>query len=318
MDSRQMKTDTIFKRAFNDALDLLAEIESGKELPTENELATRLEISRTTVRKVLAAFKEKGLISANLPRIKLRGSAGHKDRFPDAETVSISAQVEKSFMLWISRDDPRPGTLINELELARKFGIATTIIREFLNRFQRFGLIEKRRNAGWVFNGFTTSFALELFEIRELYELRAAKSFAGLPTTSSAWHELSAIRDAHVHLLGDMDLRYQDFSELDSRFHRLITSASPNRFIDSFYDIITLVFHYHYQWKKHDERQRNEVAIREHLAYIDALFQRDTEKIENACRIHLESARATLLRSIADDDKRPSPRVPRGKANRRA
>ncbi|CAN7383354.1 FCD domain-containing protein [Rhizobium sp. LjRoot254] len=306
-----MKPDTIFKRAFNDALDLLAGIDVGRELPTENELALRLEISRTTVRKVLAAFKDKGLISPSLPRIKLRASAGRKDRYPDAETVSISAQVEKSFMLWISKDDPRPGTLINELELARKFGIATTIIREFLNRFQRFGLIEKRRNAGWVFNGFTTSFALELFEIRELYELRAAKSFAELPTTSNAWHELSSIRDAHVQLLEDIDLRYQDFSELDSRFHRLITSASPNRFIDSFYDIITLVFHYHYQWKKHDERQRNEVAVREHLAYIDALLCRDKKAIEKACRLHLGSARATLLRSTADDDSRLTPGIPR-------
>ena len=55
----------------------------------------------------------------------------------------------------------------------------------------------------------------------------------------------------------------------------MINSAAPNRFIDGFYDIITLIFHYHYQWNKRDERQRNEVAIREHLTYIDALLGRD-------------------------------------------
>jgi DNA-binding GntR family transcriptional regulator len=66
-----MKTDTTYKKAFNDALDLLARVDPGQHLPTENELAVQLEISRTTVRKVLNAFRERRLISAGLPRIKL-------------------------------------------------------------------------------------------------------------------------------------------------------------------------------------------------------------------------------------------------------
>ncbi|MEF0941925.1 GntR family transcriptional regulator [Rhizobium sp. BR 362] len=295
-----MKTDTIYKKAFNHALDLLEQVETGVELPTENQLAVQLEISRTTVRKVLRAFIARGLISAGLPKIKLHSTAAAWERYPDAETVQISAQVEKSFMEWILRDDPRPGTLINELELARKFGIATTIIREFLNRFQRFGLIEKRNNAGWIFRGFTKDFALELFEVREMYELRSAKFFAELQDSSPIWGDLGALRIAHVELLADIDRRFHDFSELDSRFHRLVSSASPNRFVDSFSDVISLVFHYHYQWRKHDERQRNEIAIHEHLAYIDALISRDINAIEAACRAHLRSARATLLRSTQD------------------
>ena len=93
-------------------------------------------------------------------------------------------------------------------------------------------------------------------------------------------------------LLAEIEQRFHDFSDLDSRFHRLINAAAPNRFIDGFYDIITLIFHYHYQWNKQDERQRNEVAIREHLAYIDALHSRDAASVERACRAHLTSARS--------------------------
>ncbi len=152
-----------------------------------------------------------------------------------------------------------------------KFGVATTGIREFLNRFQRHGLIEKRPNAGWVFKGFTTSFALELFEIREMFELRSARAFAALPADVAALASAGeALREEHLRSSRDR-WRYHDFSDLDSRFHRLVNTASPNRFIDGFFDLITLIFHYHYQWNKRDERQRNEVAIREHLAYIDAL-----------------------------------------------
>ena len=68
-----------------------------------------------------------------------------------------------------------------------------------------------------------------------------------------------------MDLLDEIEVRYHDFSDLDSRFHRLINSAVPNRFIDGFYDIITVIFHYHYQWNKKDERHRNEIAIVEHL-----------------------------------------------------
>ena len=122
-----------------------------------------------------------------------------------------------------------------------------------------------------MFKGFTADFALELFEIREMFELRSARAFAALPDDFAAMGAARALREEHLALLAEIEERYHDFSDLDSRFHRLINSAAPNRFIDGFYDIITLIFHYHYQWNKQDERQRNEVAIREHLTYIEAL-----------------------------------------------
>lgn len=294
-----MKSDTVFKRAFNDTLNLMAGLAPGAALPSENALGRQLGVSRTTVRKVLAELVERGSLrpARNNGTLNVVGKA--TKRFPDAETVPMSEVVERQFMEWMLRDNARPGMIINEVELARQFGVATTSIREFLNRFQRFGLIEKRPNAGWLFKGFTTSFALELFEIREMFELRSAKAFGALPETSPLWRQLEALQKEHVALLADIEHRFHDFSSLDNRFHRLINSASPNRFIDSFYDIITLIFHYHYQWNKHDEQKRNEVAIREHLTYIDALFGRNEAIIELACRAHLASAKATLLRSSA-------------------
>ena len=70
------------------------------------------------------------------------------------------------------------------------------------------------------------------------------------------------------------------FQRLDNRFHRLVNESSPNRFIDDFSDIITLIFHYHYQWNKADEKERNKAAIMEHLAYIEALQSRNRRRIE--------------------------------------
>ena len=294
-----MKTDTVFKRAFNDALDLVSRLPEGGQLPSETALGAQLGVSRTTVRKVIASLNEGGIVTGGGRHRNVGATGDAVRRFPTAETVPMAAQVEERFMEWMLRDNARPGTAINELELARRFGVATTGIREFLNRFQRFGLIERRPNAGWVFKGFTTSFSLELFEIREMFELRSARALAAMPDASPHWTQLDALRCEHLQLLDEIDARYHDFSDLDSRFHRLISSAAPNRFIDSFHDIITVIFHYHYQWNKQDERQRNEVAIREHLTYIDALVSRNAGMVELACRAHLASARDTLLRSTA-------------------
>ncbi|MEQ1901445.1 MAG: GntR family transcriptional regulator [Devosia sp.] len=292
-----MKTDTVFKRAYNDALALVAEQPEGQVLPSENALSTKLRVSRTTARKVIAALVQEAVISSGKQHAVLRRPDVVGERFPEAETLPMSAQVERQFMEWLLRDDPRPGTTINERELARRFGVATTGIREFLNRFQRFGLIDKRPNAGWVFRGFTTSFGLELFEVREMYELRSATTFAALPDDAPQWRQIDGLRAEHEELLTQVEERYRDFSDLDSRFHRLINSAAPNRFIDSFYDLIALIFHYHYQWNKHDERARNEVAMREHLTYIDALHTRNRALVELACHAHLTSARDSFMRS---------------------
>ncbi len=73
---------------------------------------------------------------------------------------------------------------------------------------------------------------------------------------------------------------------------------SLNRFIVDFYEVISMIFHYHYQWNKRDERERNIAAMREHLRYIDALQSRDPAAVAEACKAHLATARLTLMASL--------------------
>jgi DNA-binding GntR family transcriptional regulator len=293
-----VKTDTVYKRAFNLMLGVVATADMARPLPSENDLSVRMAVSRTTVRKVLRQLEERHILgNEGAGKVILRRPAAG-DPFPDAETVSTAAQVETRFMEWMLRGDLKPGAAINALDLARQFGVSTTGVREFLHRFARFGLIEQRPNARWVFKGFTADFALELFDIRELFELRSALAFARLPQDSPLWGRLAAIRTQHEELLAHIDTRFHDFSDLDNRFHRLVQDASHNRFIEDFYDIIAFIFHYHYQWNKTLEKQRNSVAIMEHLDYIDALFSQDAVRVEAACRRHLTSARTTLIASL--------------------
>ena len=222
------------------------------------------------------------------------------DFFPDDETDSLSLIIERSFMRRLLAGGAQAGMQINELELAREIGVGTTSVREFLIRFSRFGLIEKRRNSHWVLKGFTKSFALELTEIREMFEMRSAAAFAALEKDNPVWADLDAMEQEHHELIAAIGTRYGEFSELDERFHRLIHSASHNRFIVDFYDVIAMIFHYHYQWNKTNEPGRNKIALQEHLKYIAALKSGKLDQVEKACRRHLKSARETLLQSIPE------------------
>lgn len=293
------KQNTVFKEGYNRCLRLLHDAQT---LPSESELGTTLGISRTTVRTILRTLEEAGLVEIGGRSKTVLRQPEAADYFPEVETDSLAEIIERSFMKRILAGGAQPGMQINELELARDIGVGTSSVREFLIRFSRFGLIEKRKNSHWILKGFTRSFALELFEIREIFELRSAVAFTKLADNHPAREKLDSLETEHRALLRDIDTRYGEFSELDERFHRLIHSASHNRFVTDFYDIIAIVFHYHYQWNKLRAQERNARALEEHLDYIDALRSRDLAKVNKACRAHLRSARETLLQSIVPDE----------------
>jgi len=295
-----VKTNTVFKRAHNKWLERLDAVAVGSEIGSEPAWAQALGVSRTTVRTIMAALEAKGILAHEVRRKTLLRRPEPSDRFPDLETEQVGEIVEKRFMKWILDGDCKPGQQINGLELARQFGVSTSAIRDYLNRFSQFGLLERRPSGSWVFKGFTQEFAEELFEVREMFELRSAQRFAALAENDPAWAALARIKQEHLVLLAHADSRFADFSELDERFHRLVNDASRNRFFVSFYDLISLIFHYHYQWNKRDEKKRNIAAIREHLIYIAALESRDRIRAAETCRAHMATARETLLASIGD------------------
>lgn len=293
-----MKGNTVYKRARNRLLDLLADLPPGSQLGPETDLAAQLDVSRTTLRGVLRGMIADGILTLDGTRRRLARPPVQSDYFPEIQTETVGEIVERQFLHWVLKGDFRSGQLINCAELAREFGTSTTAIREYLTRFNHFGLLERRPNSAWVFKGLTEDFAREICEIREMFELRSAARFIDLAPDAAQWIELAAIEAEHHHLLAEIDTRFGAFSQLDDRFHRLIHNASRNRFVLDFYGVISMIFHYHYEWNKTDEKQRNEVAIHEHLAYVAALRSRDPRAVEQACALHLRSARQTLLRSI--------------------
>ena len=88
-----MKTDTLYKRTYNDALDLLQKVRPGDYLPSEAQLCLALDVSRTTVRKVLRALAEAGLISDPTDKRRLPKVPDGRARFLLVRSSACSPTV---------------------------------------------------------------------------------------------------------------------------------------------------------------------------------------------------------------------------------
>jgi DNA-binding GntR family transcriptional regulator len=293
------RQSNVFKDTYNRSLALVS---PGSNLPSEPALCLQLGVSRTTVRAVLARMEDQGIITWNKRQKNVLRPPQSADYFRDDDQSPLGNAIEKAFMERIIGGDAKPGMRIDELEFARQVGVGPTIAREYLVRFSRFGLIVRRPNGSWILKGFTRQFALDLLEVREIFELRAALAFTKLPLEDPAWLRLDAIERDH-HAMLALDRRSRDaFAALDDRFHQLIQQTTNNRLIRDLHDVIALIFHYHYRWSPDNADALYRRALEEHVTYIAALRKREPALVEVACRAHLKTAHDTLLQSIPSDD----------------
>ncbi|MTW09962.1 GntR family transcriptional regulator [Pseudoduganella eburnea] len=291
------RAPTVSRRSVNLLLDhIMDSVAVGEALPTEHRLAALGEGSRSAVRSAIAHFFERGLISGMKERRLLR-KPRQADYFDVADLQSGTERVRQVLMELIYQGDWPPGTEFSEAHLARAAGVSTISVREFLIGFSRYGLIRKRPQGGWRLCAFDRAFAMEVAEVRQMFELAAIERFAALAADDPAYAALDQLIARHEQLGAVMPARHQDFPALDRDFHTFLIGCLDNRFAQGFYDIVSLVFHYHYQWDKGTERVRNEHAVHEHLAILHALARRDTAAAMEGMRVHLGSARSTLLQA---------------------
>ena len=61
-----------------------------------------------------------------------------------------------------------------------------------------------------------------------------------------------------------------------------------------FFDIVSFLFHYHYQWDRNYEVERTRVAIAEHMAVLIALRSGAMDNARHAMEVHLATSRRSL------------------------
>ncbi len=292
------RTDERFREAFNALLDQCAALPKGERLPAELALADSLDVSRTVVRSALERLQSEGIIRWEGRDKTVLRQPSPQDRLPVQSEPVSAEELERRFLDWVLRFDAPSGTALNVTELARRFGVPAYGLQEFLASLSRFGLVRRRPKGGWELMGFTPDYAVELSDFRMMMELNAVSHLVAQPADHPIWARLQALEAEHRRLRAEIDARYHDFSLLDERFHHAIGGVVKNRFAAEFQKVITLIFHYHYQWDKTLERDRNFAAIGEHLRLIDALTRRDEAAAHEAARDHLRTSKQTLLSSL--------------------
>lgn len=293
------RTDTRFRIAHNAMLDLLADHAVGAPLPSEVSLGQALGVSRTVVRAVLARLDEGGVVRRGAGRDKALLRAPRKsDRLSERTDYVSLEELESRFLDWVLRFDVPADTPLNVAQLAKRFSAPPHLLQEFLATLSVSGLVERRARGGWRLLGFTPDFAVELTELRLLLEIHAVRHLTRLAPGHPVWAELDALEALHGDLLSRIETDFHDFSRLDGQFHAAITGVVQNRFFAQVQKVIALIFHYHYQWDKTEERRRNEAAINEHLALIAAMRSGDPDAAAEAARAHLATSRETLLGSL--------------------
>jgi DNA-binding GntR family transcriptional regulator len=294
------RPSTIAKRTSNLLLEYIARnMAVGDTLPAEQFMTTVCQASRTAVRRAIVHLYARHLINGLNDRQLLRMPIPG-DYFDESELQSGSERIEQTLMEKVLHGDLQPGAEFSEVELARESGASTVSVREFLIGFSRYGLIEKKPRGGWRLCAFDPSFARELADMRQMFEFAAVERFCSLPPDDPMHEELARLIAKHERLKPRMGTRYGEFPALDREFHTFLIGLLNNRFAQGFYDIVSFVFHYHYQWEKSGERERNTYALAEHLAVLHALSERDRDKALLLMRRHLDTSRKTLFDSIAE------------------
>jgi DNA-binding GntR family transcriptional regulator len=296
------RTDERFRDAYNSLLNDLGRIDPGGELPPELVMADMLDVSRTIVRSALSRLDTEGIISwRGRSKTLIRKPVASDRLMIEGDAVSPE-DMERQFLEWILRFDIAPGTTLNVTDLARRLRVTPHALQEFLASLTRFGLVRRGAKGGWDLLGFTSDYAVELSDFRLMLELNAITCVLSTPADHEIWEKLSRLEAAHLDLAANMAERFHDFSTLDERFHTALWSVVQNRFVAEFQKVISLVFHYHYQWDKSDELQRNAAAVEEHLRLIRALKARDAAEAIAAAQDHIKTSKQTLLSSFRRHD----------------
>ncbi|GAA4103973.1 GntR family transcriptional regulator [Zhongshania borealis] len=288
----------LVQKTINLMLDKVKDIAGSNEsyLSSDLALATELDVSRTTIRTVIGELEEKGIIK----RDSIGKRAVRKPKKSDYYDISTSSStkeevIQSYFLSLINSGKLLPGTRFSELELAKQSGCNTVTVREFLVKFSRFGLIEKDPRSQWQMVKFDDGFAEELIEFRKVLEMRALVKLLDQDKDAAVWGELEQILADHKSVKSNFNKRYQEVPDLDARLHLAIQKGANNRFINQFFEVVSFVCHYHYQWKKEGEKERLKVALNEHIELLTSLLARDVAASVRALELHLDSAERTLM-----------------------
>ena len=176
-----------------------------------------------------------------------------------------------------------PGSRLDELELAARFGVSRTPIREALNLLLGEGLIESRPRRGAVVAQVSAQRLVEMFEVMAELEAMCAR----LATRRITDDELKTLEGAHESCRGAAVANDSDaYFYANEKFHFAIYAASHNAFL---FEQASLLQRKLRPYRRLQLRVRNRVqrSFEEHQAILDGFLEGDAEKAMSGIRAHV-------------------------------
>lgn len=191
----------------------------------------------------------------------------------------------------IGRGALSPGARLRETELAERFGISRTPIREAIRQLEADGLVAHIPRQGATIRVLDYTEVMELYEMRAVLEGTAARLAARaasdleLDELAALNEELSATRDARAAY------------ELNRQFHMTLLDAAKNRYLIKSVSALqkTLLI---IGPSTLAEADRASQAVKEHGDLLDALKGRDGTRAETLMRAHIEAAHRVRLKAL--------------------
>jgi DNA-binding GntR family transcriptional regulator len=176
-----------------------------------------------------------------------------------------------------------PGSRLDEVELAKRFNVSRTPIREALNLLLGEGLIEMRPRRGAVVARVSPQRLIEMFEVMAELEAMCAQLAARRMTET----ELAEIEAAHASCEGAVAARDPDaYFYANERFHFAIYAASHNTFLSEQAAALQRKLR---PYRRLQLRVRNRIqrSYEEHQSIVEALRDGNAEQAVLSVRSHV-------------------------------
>lgn len=187
-----------------------------------------------------------------------------------------------------------PGERLLEIELAKRFGVSRTPIREAIRKLESEGIIQHLPRVGAVVRQLGQPEIVELYEMRIVLEATAAEMAA--QHASSA--ELETLDALNSDMLGASD-DPNTVAQINRQFHLCIVEAARNQFLKHCYHDLSNTLMLLGETTL-DTAQRIQIVCAQHSDIITALQKRDPAQAAQMMRIHMQTSLSHRLKAYRD------------------
>jgi DNA-binding GntR family transcriptional regulator len=193
----------------------------------------------------------------------------------------------------------RPNSPLIELDLAERFEVSRTPVRESLQRLANAGLVVPRKR-GWAVREFTTE------EIRQNAEVRLALEgyAAGLAATRASAAQIAELKAIHEQRLALRSSDEESRVRTNREFHDAIMAASGNgRLTNAIYQ--SGQFYFNAPIARVATGDELKLGNADHELILSGIIQRNAEAAERAMRAHIKRTFAVFWRLTGKDEAGP-------------